>query len=271
MTPPTLESFQTAFSQNTWWSYLLLITALIVIALIFHRLSWWIAGRLVHLNRFSRRGRDLSPERLRTVQALLANSISFAVLSIAVIVALTRLAGVSNVIWMIGLFGAAFGIGASQHIRDLMNGISFIFEDSLAVGEKVEVVGISGVVEAVRLRTTLIRSPTGELYSVPNGDIRLIRNFSRGRYSTVEMTLKLTSADLGQALTVLDELGKEAVNIEADLLEPWQILTESGILGQTTDLKLLAKARWGRGAEMRPHLLALIHQRLAEAGVEMAV
>lgn len=270
MTPPYFESFQTAISQNTWWSYLLLITVLVFIAFIFHRLSWWLAGRIVRLNRIARRGRNFSPERQRTVQALLANSISFAALVVVAIVALSRLAGVSNVVWMIGLFGAAFGIGASQHIRDLMNGVSFMFEDSLAVGEKVEIAGISGVVEAVHLRTTLIRSPTGELYTVPNGDIRLIRNFSRGRYSLVEMTLKLASSDLSRALTVLNDLGKESVNAEPDLLEPWQILTETGVLGQQTDLKLLAKARWGRGAEMRPHLLALIHQRLAEAGVEMA-
>lgn len=270
MTPPTFSSFQNALSQNTWWSYLLLVATLLAVTLIFHRLSWWIAGRIVRLNRISRRGRTLSPERLRTVQALLANSISFVALSVAAVVALARLAGVANVIWMIGLFGAAFGIGASQHIRDLLTGVSFMFEDSLAVGEKVEVAGISGVVEAVHLRTTLMRSPTGELYTVPNGDIRLIRNFSRGRYSMIEMTLKLASADLSRALSVLDDLGKETLNSEPDLLEPWQILTESGVLAQTTDLKLLARARWGRGAEMRPHLLALIHQRLAEAGVEMA-
>ncbi len=270
MTPPILESFQAAISQNTWWSYLLLITVLVVVAFIFHRLSWWIASRLVRLNRISRRGRNLSLERQRTVQALLANSISFAALVVVAVVALTRLAGVENVIWMIGLFGAAFGIGASQHIRDILNGVSFIFEDSLAVGEKVEIDSISGVIEAVHLRTTLVRSPTGELYTVPNGDIRLIRNFSRGRYSMVEMTIKLASSDLSRVLALLEELGRETVNAEPDLLEPWQIITETGVLGQQTDLKLLAKARWGRGAEMRPHLLALIHEHLAEAGVEMA-
>lgn len=256
--------------QNTWWSYLLLIALLVVVAWTFHRLSWWIASRIVRFNRITQRGRNLSPERQRTLQALLANSISFAALVIVAMVGLTRLAGVSNVIWMVGLFGAAFGIGASQHIRDLLTGVSFMFEDSLAVGEKVEIAGVSGVIEAVHLRTTLLRSPTGELYIVPNGDIRLIRNFSRGRYSMIEMTLKLASSDLGRALSLLEEMGKDTADAENDLLEPWQILTETGVLGQQTDLKLLAKARWGRGAEMRPRLLALIHEHLAEAGVELA-
>jgi hypothetical protein len=78
-------------------------------------------------------------------------------------------------------------------------GISFIFEDTFDVGEKVEILNVEGVIEAVNLRTSTLRAPTGELYIVPNGEIRLIRNFSRGRFSITKITLKLAGEDLGHA------------------------------------------------------------------------
>jgi hypothetical protein len=53
------------------------------------------------------------------------------------------------------------------------------------------------------------------------------------------------------------------------MLEPWRVISESGTIGQTTELTLLAKARFGKAAEMQPRLLALVQERLSEAGVEL--
>ena len=48
-----------------------------------------------------------------------------------------------------------------------------------------------------------------------------------------------------------------------------KVISESGTIGHATDLTLLAKARFGKAAEMRPRLLALVQDRLAEAGIEL--
>ena len=105
---------------------------------------------------------------------------------------------------------------------------------------------------------------------MPNGEIRVVRNFSRGHFSIVKVTLKIATADLNHALQILEDLGNEAVALLPNLLEPWQVLSESGLIGQQTELTLLAKARFGQAAEMRPRLLALVQERLAEHGIELA-
>jgi small conductance mechanosensitive channel len=170
---------------------------------------------------------------------------------------------------MIGLFTAGFGLGARPIISDFLTGVSFIFEDTFDVGEKVEILEVEGVIEAVNLRTSTLRAPTGELYIVPNGEIRLIRNFSRGRFSTVKVTLKLAAEDLSHAIPILEELANDAVIQLPNLLEPWQVLSESGIIGQNTELTLVAKARFGHGAEMRPRLLALVQEKLSEENIQL--
>lgn len=263
-------TLKTLFLNDAWWSDLLLAVLLLLLVGLMRELSWPLAARIVRFRYGAGKRRALRPEREKTVRGIIANGISVFVLMTAVFIVLTRIVGFANVVWIIGLFSAALGIGTSPLIRDVLTGASFIFEDTMAVGEKVEIVGIAGVVEAVNLRTTLLRAPTGELYTVPNGEIRLIRNFSRGRYSSLELIVKITAADLARALVVLEELGREIAATEADILEPWQILAETGVLVGHTDLKLLAKARWGRAGELRPRLLAAVQTRLAEAGITLA-
>jgi hypothetical protein len=75
---------------------------------------------------------------------------------------------------------------------------------------------------------------------------------------------------LHQALLILGELGGEAVALLPNLLEPWQVISESGVIGQQTELTLLAKARFGQAAEMRPRLLALVQERLLEKNIALA-
>jgi hypothetical protein len=70
-------------------------------------------------------------------------------------------------------------------------------------------------------------------------------------------------------LPILEDLGKEAMLILPNLLEPWQIISQSGSIGQQTELTLVAKAKYAMGAELRPRLLALVHERLNEASVHL--
>jgi small conductance mechanosensitive channel len=223
----------------------------------------------VLLIRFAPRSHRPRPERQATLQSLIANAISSVAFAAATLVSVGQFVQADTLIWIVGLFSAAFGLSARPLTSDILSGLSFIFEDTFAVGEKVETLGVEGIIEAINLRTTWIRSPTGELYIVPNGELRVVRNFSRGRFSTANIKLKIEAADLSRALPLLEELGQEAVSLLPNLLEPWQVISETGTIGQQTELTLLAKARFGKAAEMRPRLLALVQERLAEAGIAL--
>jgi small conductance mechanosensitive channel len=200
---------------------------------------------------------------------MIASAINFIAFTAATLASLGRFVRLDTLVWVVGLFTAAVGMGARPLVSDFLIGISLIFEDTFAVGEKVEILEAEGVVEAVNLRTTWLRAPSGELYVVPNGEIRVVRNFSRGRFSIVKVTLKIEAADLGHALPILDELGQEAVALLPNLLEPWHVISESGVIGQQTELTLIAKARFGQAAEMSPRLLALVQERFEEAKVDL--
>lgn len=265
-----VDQLQSFLEQLPGWALrVLVIILLFLLAWLVHRLSARLARRIVRLNRFARVDRQLRPERQTTLHGLIASAITMAAFGLAILISLSLFVTVNTLIWVVGLFSAAFGLGARPLVNDLLSGLSLIFEDAYDVGEKLEVMGVEGVVEAVNVRATLLRAPTGELYVVPNGDVRLIRNFSRGRFSMASITLKLASADLATAVPLLEALGEDAVELLPNLVEPWKVISEYGVIGQTTDLTLLAKARFGKAAEMRPRLLTLVQDRLAEAGIEL--
>jgi moderate conductance mechanosensitive channel len=268
-----IERIQLAFSTSVWWGYALRVAIFYLAAWVVHRLSGRIA-RLVYLNRFSPEQRRSRPERVATLRGLVASAITFLAFAIATFASLSLAVETETLIWMVGLFSAAFGLGARPLLSDFLTGVSFMFEDTFDVGEKVELLGMSGgpvegVIETVNLRTTHLRAPSGELYTVPNGEVRVVRNFSRGRFSMAHIKLKTSADDLPRALTLLEELGKEAVVLLPNLLEPWQVISESGTIGQQTELTLVTKTKFGKAADMLPRLLALVHERFASAGLSL--
>jgi small-conductance mechanosensitive channel len=255
-----------------WVSKLLLITVYFLLASIVSLISNRIALRLMRREQQTEHAHQTRPARQKTIQKLIASAISLVAFITATLLSLGLFVGTDTLVWMVGLFSAAFGLGARPLISDYLAGISFIFEDTFAIGEKIEISGtypVEGVVESISLRTTSIRANSGELFVVPNGEIRIIRNFSRGKFSLANITFKITSSDLSRALPFLEDLGSEAVVLLPNLLEKWMAISESGVIGQEAELTLIAKAKFGMASEMRPRLLTLVQERLLDENIPL--
>ena len=264
-----LEQVNAILTHPIMADYVLPIAAAFLIAWIIHRLSYQIAVRLVSLGSYAWYDRRPSPERLETLYGLMASAITIIAIFIAFLTTIGRFVDDTTLVWMVGLSSAGIGLGIRPLISDYLTGVNFIFEDSFYVGDKIEILNVEGIIEKVNLRTVHVRSPSGELYIIPNGEIRVVRNFTRGKFSTADITLTIAAKDLNQALPILQDLGHEAVEILPNLLEPWEVISASGTMDNKTQLTLLTKARFGMAAEMRPRLLALVHERLQEAEIEL--
>ena len=65
-------------------------------------------------------------------------------------------------------------------MKDILSGLFIWAEHSVAVGDLVSVNGLDGTVETITIRTTSIRNYNGNVFIIPNGEIRTITNMSRG-------------------------------------------------------------------------------------------
>lgn len=250
---------------------LIVVGGAFLIAYLIHLMSTGLSRRWAKPRRSAHRRSRSESKRQATRTGLISGLISVGVFIVAVLISLGLFIGLTNLVWVVGLFSAAFGLGARPLVSDFLAGISFIFDDTFGVGEKVEIpvlgIQVEGTIETVNLRNTLIRSPTGELFTVPNGEIRLVRNYSRGEFSRADIMLSIPADSLSQVIPLLEDLGTEAVTLLPNLLEPWQVISETGQIGHYAQLTLITKARFGYAAEIRPRLLTLVQERLAEAGI----
>lgn len=104
-----------------------------------------------------------------------------------------------------GLGGLAIGFGAQSLVRDVFTGFFILFEDQYSVGDFVTINNIAGTVEDMGLRVTKIRSNKGELNTIPNGEIKIVTNLSRGNaVAMVEVSIAY-EMDEEKAMRVLAE------------------------------------------------------------------
>ncbi|HEV2745280.1 MAG TPA: mechanosensitive ion channel family protein [Rubrobacter sp.] len=106
------------------------------------------------------------------------------------------------------VLAAILGFGAQSLLRDVIAGLSIVFEGQYAVGDFIEVSppqGVTGIVEELGLRMTKIRSLSGEVSFIPNGAIQGITNHVSGR-QRFNVEVQLSDADAAEnVLKSLDE------------------------------------------------------------------
>lgn len=252
--------------------YLLRVVAaafVLVVGMLVARLLAAIVGRTVLHAAEVRSSHGISPQRAKTITGLASHLTSAVVILIAFVIMLSLFISSAGLLTFLGLFGAAFGIGARPLVSDYLSGMVFFFEDQYNVGEKVQIFGIEGTVIDVNMRTTILRSPSGEVYIIPNGEVRVVRNFGRGEFSLASVRVSIRSDQLDDAVRILEALIPTLCGQLPELLEIPTILSEDGALGDRVDLTVFAKAQYGQGATARRKLLTLVHDALKQSQVSI--
>src|SRR5277367_565392 len=106
------------------------------------------------------------------------------------------------------VIGAALGFGAQQVVRDILAGFFLIVEKQYGFGDLVTLTVVSateasGTVENVTLRVTRLRSPNGEVLTIPNGQIVKAVNQSKDWARAVIDIPVSTTVDLNRVGEVL--------------------------------------------------------------------
>ena len=166
------RSFPT-FLLHLGMSAVVLIAGLLLLRLI----------RLLIRKAFRKRS-GASPEsvkRAETTRTIVTSVVSYVwyFIIVAVVLGIFGL-DITSILAAAGVVGIAVAFGAQTLVKDLLSGIFIWAEGSLAVGDVVTVNDLSGTVESMTFRTTTLRNFNGNVFIIPNGDIRTVINMSRG-------------------------------------------------------------------------------------------
>ena len=118
--------------------------------------------------------------KLRTLTPLVQTLLKAVVLFIAALVLLEQVnIRTGPLLAGLGLFGIAVGLASQSLIKDIINGLFILFEDSISVGDVITVRGIGGVVEKITLRVVVLRDLEGNVHVIPNSSIDMVTNMTK--------------------------------------------------------------------------------------------
>ncbi len=171
--------------------------------------------------------------------------------------------------------GAALGFGAQQLVRDYLNGILILGENPFSVGDVITIAGVTGTVEEVGLRRTVIRDVDGAVHSVPNGEILVASNFTRTYARVRERFVMAPGTDIGRATAVLGEVCAALATAEEwteRFIEPPRVLRVDAAAPGDPGIPILVTAtvRPGEQWEVAGELRRRVMDALRAAGLDLA-
>ncbi len=122
----------------------------------------------------------LSEGRLKLIASLVRSVLRYAAFFIMFITAMQQLGvNITALIASAGILGLAVSFGSQNLVRDLISGFFIILEKQYSIGDTVQIMGIKGRVSDMSLRMTALTAEDGSTFSIPNGNITIVQNFSR--------------------------------------------------------------------------------------------
>lgn len=192
-----------------------------------------------------RAGSARAGARVHTMSGLVANLWRAFVFVVAAAIILGMLGiNLTPLLASATIIGATLGFGLQQIVRDYFSGVIMTMEDQYNVGDSVTVGGVTGVVEEVTMRLTRFRGVDGTVYVVPNGDIRMIGNLSRGwARAVVDLNLPGAAAtDLDRVRQLVSEAAHrvaESPSFAGHITEPPKLVGIQSADASTITLRVM--------------------------------
>ncbi|MDE1184597.1 mechanosensitive ion channel domain-containing protein [Paraburkholderia sp.] len=149
--------------------------------------------------------------RARTMLPLVRNALFVLIVTIAGIVTAANLGiNVTPLLAGAGVIGLAIGFGAQSLVSDLITGLFIIIEDTISVGDWIDVDGgHAGTVEHLSIRTVRLRDGQGAIHAIPFSQIKIVKNLSRDfAYAVFEVRMDF-SADVDEVTQLIRDVGAD--------------------------------------------------------------
>jgi moderate conductance mechanosensitive channel len=210
--------------------------------------------------------------RGRTISQLLRSVGRIVIVTIAVLLTFNVFINIAPILAGAGILGLAVSFGAQSLVRDVIAGFFILSENQFGLGDVIEVAGKAGVVERMTLRVVVLRDLEGAMHIVPNGELKVVTNRTRGWARSVVDVGVPYDVDLDRAIGVIRD---EAAQFASDsvwaiqLDGPLEVLGVESLGDSAIVIRTLIKtqpgSQWSAGREFRRRLIL----RLDREGIQI--
>lgn len=250
------------------------IIGILIALIILSQMSKWIVK---WLERFIREKDPLqaveATKRAQTLGKILRHALLTVIAFIAVLTILGEVGiQLGPLLATAGIGAVALGFGAQSLVKDVISGFFIILEDQYRIGDAINVAGVSGLVESVNLRKTVLRDLEGRVHTIPNGEIKKVTNLSK-EWSRAVVDIGISyREDIDHIITLLSEIGKELANEEpykSAILEPMEILGVEQFKESEIIIRMIVKTVPLKQWEVSRELRRRIKNRFDEKGIQI--
>jgi small conductance mechanosensitive channel len=219
--------------------------------------------------------RRLRQGRVRTLLPLIRRTVAIVLIIFVALIGLSELGvNIAPLLAGAGVVGIAIGFGAQNFVKDLINGMNLLLEDTIGVGDSVTIGADSGTIEAISMRTIKLRDGAGAIHTIPFSDVTRVTNSSRdfGR-ANFDIPLPLTE-DYDRMVELLQ---KTAAELQANPSFASLILGKptTPVLDRFTEnamiihMEIMTLA--GKQTDIAREFYRLLKHRLDDLGIAMPV
>jgi moderate conductance mechanosensitive channel len=225
------------------------LLVIVVVTFVLIRLLKALTRRLRSLGEGKDLPTGLRAQQMRTLSGVVYSSGVFVLVFLALLQILPVLGiNMGPLLASAGIAGLAIGFGAQTLVHDVINGFFILMENQYEVGDTVRVGGITGTVERMTLRATLLRDDQGAISTVPNGKIDIVSNLTRD-WAQVALHVSVAyTENSDKVIGVLKEVGEEVRSdpgFAAMLVSDPQVPGIERVTGSEVDYMMLVKTRPG--------------------------
>jgi moderate conductance mechanosensitive channel len=249
------------------------VVLIAILAIIVVRVIRALTTRLVQISKVHTRIAQMREQQTRTVAGVLYSIGATITVGVAILMALPEFGfNVTPVEAAAAVASLAFGFGAQNLVKDLINGFFIVFEDQFVVGDLIEVNGQIGRVEYLTLRRTVMRNTAGAMVTIPNSLIGQVANLSRDwSQAFVDVTIS-SDEEVGRALTALEKVANDFRN-DADwapaLVDGPRVLGIESLALDGTVLRLQVRTVLNRKDDVARELRRRIKLAFEDGGIPL--
>jgi small-conductance mechanosensitive channel len=212
-------------------------------------------------------------KRVQTLGTLVKNTVGILLAGAALLMVLRELnVDIVPLLTGAGIVGLAVGFGAQTLVKDVISGFFLILENQVRVGDVAVINGTGGLVEAITLRTIVLRDLEGTVHVFPNGSISLLSNRSKD-FSFFVLDVGVAYKERpDEVMDILREVGgglQADARVGPSILEPLEVLGVDSLADSAVVIRVRIKTlplkQWEVGRELRRR----IKNTFDERGIEI--
>jgi len=211
---------------------------------------------------------SLDSKRLDTMSTILVSLFRYMTYLVAAVVILSDVFNLKSVLAAAGIGGIAIGLGAQSLIKDVISGFFILMEDQFVIGDMITIESMTGTVEEMELRVTKLRNINGDLYIIPNGEIKKVTNHTRGNKAVVVDIPVAYSADINKVFDLASKVCSDVACEFNTIVEEPRVLGITDLGKDSMNLRIFAKTLPNEQWEVERRVRLLIKEEFGRAGIE---